>query len=107
MGKLLDTFEELVLIETDDCVVWPHGTDKGGYGVVRFDGFTRPVHRVALERHVGPPPTPEHKAAHGPCHNRRCMNYRHLSWKTNAENLADKLRDGTLTSAGWNRSKVS
>ena len=63
------------------------------------------VHNIAL-RTVWPKPpgkmcsikgvwTRELQAAHGLCHNRECYNPRHLSWKTRAENNADKLRDGT------------
>ena len=34
-------------------------------------------------------------AAHGPCHNRACVNPHHLSWQTHKQNMNDKIRDGT------------
>lgn len=35
------------------------------------------------------------EACHGPCHNRRCINPHHVSFKSVAENAQDKIRDGT------------
>lgn len=88
-------FARLVALETDDCILWPFGTNPGGYGRL-WDLTTRryrSTHILALERRE---PCPEGKqAAHGPCHNRLCMNYRHLRWATRVENAADRLRDGT------------
>lgn len=34
-------------------------------------------------------------AAHGPCHNRQCVNPHHVTFKSAAENAQDRVRDGT------------
>jgi hypothetical protein len=90
-------FDRLVMLETDECVIWPHSRGTTGYGKMRAGdgGRHQSVPALALECRVGPRP-PGMEAAHGPCHDRACMNYRHLSWKTRRENHADKRRDGTV-----------
>lgn len=95
-GEPLAFFEEAVMRETDECVLWPYGTSKG-YGKVRLLGkrVGSYVHRLALERRVGPPPAGKPFALHGPCHQPACFNYRHLRWGTRSENMLDKVRDGT------------
>jgi AraC-like DNA-binding protein len=92
---------------TDDCLIWPHCASSNGYGRVRVDGETHRAHRLALEltkpRPAGKVCSVKNEwvegdklhAAHGPCHNRSCFNPQHLSWKTRAENQADRKRDGT------------
>lgn len=83
---------------SDDCIDWPYSVMSNGYGTVRFEGRVTTAHRAALIVWKGYPPSPEHQAAHEPliCHNRKCVNPRHLSWKTKSENEADKLLDGTV-----------
>lgn len=83
--------------QPDQCIDWPYATDHNGYGRVGFDGRRRPAHRVALELHSGPPPSPKHEAAHAPgiCHNPGCVNPLHLRWATRFENQADRVLDGT------------
>lgn len=80
--------------DTDECVIWPF--KGGGYGTVVVNG-----ERVVATRHScflrhGPPPTPKHQAAHE-CGNGhlRCVNPKHLSWKTPQENTMDRLKHGT------------
>jgi hypothetical protein len=59
------------------------------------------VHRLECERVHGPPPTPQHEAAHL-CNNGRggCIEGSHLRWMTRAENAAmrtDMRRGRKLT----------
>ena len=92
---------------TGDCIGWERGKTHDGYGRVWVDGKARYAHVVALELHTPRPIgkicsikgnwVPGHRleAAHGRCHNPACFNPLHLSWKTAAENNADKKLDGT------------
>jgi hypothetical protein len=77
----------------NECLIWPYARIKAGYAQL---GGGKYVHRLACEELYGPPPTPEHEAAHS-CGNGHlgCVAKRHLSWKTHAENMADKLIHGT------------
>jgi hypothetical protein len=80
----------------DDCLMWTFGKNPDGYGQIWRDGKVVLVSRYVCELVNGPPPTPEHQAAHS-CGKGKigCIAPGHLEWKTQAENEADKLVHGT------------
>lgn len=80
----------------DECITWPFWRDKYGRGKLQHEGRRYWAHRWMCEMEYGPPPTPAHKATHdcGKGHE-GCVNPKHLSWKTQKENLADCWLHGT------------
>lgn len=86
-----------VSTDTDDCIEWPFASTGGGYGKISIDGELVSVPSEVLLRSGRTKPSPRHVAAHAPkvCHNRKCINPRHLRWATASENAADKILDGT------------
>ena len=81
----------------DDCLAWPFGDNKKGYGVFHVARKAVAAHVFACEAVHGPKPTPLHEVAHS-CGNGHlaCCNPRHLRWATKAENHADKRKHGTV-----------
>ena len=86
-----------VLGNFDGCVIWPFGRQGDGYGCLRFDGKMQQAHRVSLYLSEGPAPDGKPNACHSPsiCHNRLCVNPRHLRWASKSENEMDKVSDNT------------
>jgi hypothetical protein len=78
-----------------DCLIWPFSRFETGYGQVGHEGRVCRAHRLMCEMVNGPPPTPEHEAAHE-CGNgaQGCVHPKHLTWKTREENTQDKVRHG-------------
>lgn len=76
-----------------DCLPWPYRTNPQGYA--QLTGGAN-VCRSICEAINGPPPSPQHEAAHT-CGrgDQGCVNGRHLRWATRAENEADKVFHGT------------
>ena len=95
----LDSIKSNCTINEHGCWIPSVKPARCGYVPVceRVDGGTRNcrLHRRVCRLAHGEPPTSDHHAAHGPCHNRACCNPEHLSWKTPIGNAADKVRDGT------------
>lgn len=87
----------------DYCLIWPFARGDNGYGSFGRQGKFIYTHRYICELVKGPPPTPEHQAAHscGRGHE-GCVNPKHLSWKTRAENQLDRREHGTENRV-WNK----
>lgn len=91
----------------DFCLIWPFSRKGGGYASISGDGLL--VHRIMCEARNGPPPTPEHHAAHS-CERGHdgCVNSWHLDWKTPSENQLDRYTGKPVApSAKLNAEKVA
>ena len=98
-GAAVAFVQKALAMETDACIEWPFYTCKTtGYPRMQTKNrMAKSVSREILERAIGPAPSEKHVAAHKPdkCHNRGCINKRHLRWATHSENMLDKRLDGT------------
>lgn len=95
-GAPLAFFNAALQLDTDECIIWPFGLSSG-YGTLAVaKGVRIRVTRLACIQVYGPPPNPKDVVLHGPCHDQRCFNPRHLRWGTQAENMMDRNRDGTM-----------
>lgn len=80
--------------DSDECLIWPFSTARGGYGHFGYLGETHYAHRYMCELKHGPAPSDTHEAAHD-CGNSSCVNPRHIAWKTRLENKMDCRLHGT------------
>lgn len=69
--------------------------DRDGYAVVRRNGRTHRAHRLSCQYVYGPAPTGKPMVLHS-CHNRWCVNPRHLRWGSHQENMDDLKRKNAL-----------
>ena len=98
-GKAQAFIKKVLASQSESCILWPFYKNKGGYGQLWWGGKPRLAGRVVMEETQGPPPTDgeRYEAAHLPavCHNRACINPKHLRWATTKENAMDRLIDRT------------
>lgn len=80
--------------EDTECIEWSKGTDRCGYGLVKYNGKMRSVHRVSYEVYIGPIPDGLH-VRHS-CDNPRCYNPKHLLLGTHKDNMRDKADRGRV-----------
>jgi hypothetical protein len=97
-GPLAHFWANVGLPDENGCMLWLGTKSTLGYGQTSVDGQRMQAHRVALLVAEGLPPDSERVyAAHAPvvCHRSDCAAPAHLRWATHAENMADKVPDGT------------
>lgn len=94
-GETEAFIRQVVLQETDGCIIWPYA--HGVYGYANVDGKRVLAHRAVCILAHGPPPFPKAQAAHYKCGNELCMNKRHIRWSTVELNHDDKRRHGTMS----------
>jgi len=77
-----------------NCLEWPFGKNKAGYGLATIDRKQSLASRWMCFVAYGRPPTSQHEAAHS-CNNPGCVNPKHLRWDTRQGNQADRVEHGT------------
>jgi len=78
--------------KTDDCWLWMSSKDLDGYGKITINNKQFFAHRVFYVLYNGP--IPDGMVVRHKCRN-KCVNPEHLEIGTQAENMKDKVRDGT------------
>lgn len=99
VGTAPDWLRAHIAYQGDDCLIWPFSKNWNGYGHVAINRQVKYAHRVMCIMAHGEPPAPKMVAAHS-CGNghKGCVNPRHLSWKTNSENILERRQHGTSRS---------
>lgn len=105
-GAAIRWLQQHVSYDGADCLMWPFMLING-YGQFGFAGKRYYAHRIMCEFVNGPPPSPDHEAAHscgqGHC---GCVHPKHLSWKTPSGNQLDRASHGTKNTWG-RRGKIT
>ena len=81
-----------------DCLVWQAGKNCG-YGRIMVDGRSHLAHRYAWERVNGP--IPDGMFIDHICHNRACVDVRHLRVVTQAQNNRNRRGPQPLSKTGY------
>jgi len=87
------TFMKKVIV-TEDCWFYTGFVNQAGYGIVSIDYVRYYTHRLSLQKSLGRQIADNMYALHS-CRNRNCCNPTHLREGTPAENMLDKIKDGT------------
>ena len=89
---------------SDACWPWMGCKNPAGYGEVRWLGPKQLAHRVAFTLSGGVLTAEKPHALHRCKQSRACCNPAHLYAGDNADNVADRMRDGTHVTSPGDRS---
>lgn len=80
-----------------ECALWRGAISDTGYGQIKVRGKTVPAHHAAIYLATGEWPPVGALVLHAPviCHTKTCVNDAHLRPGTYADNVADRVLDGT------------
>lgn len=94
-SKRLEWLKSHAAHASDECLLWPFSRIWNGYGNFQINGRVRYAHRAMCELVHGAPPV-GYVAAHS-CGRGQdgCVNPRHISWKSPADNQLDRRAHGT------------
>lgn len=102
-GKCIAWIREHASHTGGRCLTWPYSKCRG-YGNFGHMGKIHYAHRYMCELVNGPPPTPQHEAAHS-CGNGHlgCVNPRHVFWRTKSQNTTESWSHRPGTRNLWGR----
>ena len=90
MKSTRERFDEMTLPVTESgCLLWVGCCNSHGYGVLSVNNAQRFAHRLAWEFSHGA--IPDNRIVMHKCDVPCCVNVRHLSLGTYADNMADKM----------------
>lgn len=90
LRERLDNYK--ILNEETGCHEWSKGTDRHGYGLIKYNDKMRLVHRLAYEEYTGI--SPEGYSVMHSCDNPKCYNPAHLSLGSHSDNMRDCYNKG-------------
>jgi hypothetical protein len=82
------------VILSNGCVEWRHTKNNDGYGYIRIDNKIHRTHQLSYRLFVGD--IPKDKIVCHACNNPSCINPNHLYLGTQADNMQDRSRRGTV-----------
>lgn len=83
---------ENLIDKTGDCWLWTGSRDKNGYGLMRVQGVTTRVNRIAWQVYTGEDPKHQH-VLHS-CDTPACIRREHLRLGTHSDNMQDMVDKG-------------